>query len=321
MQLILSFKISKIEAYYNLLKSKRSGNYSAIICAIDALAEIGDNESLPILIRMFDIKNSTVDKKTINALGNIADKRSLPFLKDILYKYRRYNYTHYTLEVRKAFRRSIKLIRKNNLGSVSVFDRLYFTSILNWGWCWWHCFWATVTGNWIFGGIFYFIMNKICHKKFEKLREKYEAEFKKEGDKLDREIEQAKSEFFSNVSHELRTPLTNIIPPVELCLSQQGKNLAPKVRNILHGILLNSKKLLKEINKLLDISKLEAGKMRFKYALTDINGLLNIVIEPARELAKAKRITLLEDYASDVEEIYVDMEYMSKTFSNLLNNA
>ncbi|MFH0926916.1 MAG: ATP-binding protein, partial [bacterium] len=137
-----------------------------------------------------------------------------------------------------------------------------------------------------------------------------------------KELDTLKSQFMSNVSHELRTPLTNIIAPIESVIGQSKENLnLQQAEDIFKMVLINSKKLLKEINKLLDVSKIEAGKMKFKYALTNIPYILNIIVEPARELAKAKKIILSEKYTPDLEPIYVDSEYICQTFSNLLNNA
>ncbi|MFH0925616.1 MAG: ATP-binding protein [bacterium] len=135
-----------------------------------------------------------------------------------------------------------------------------------------------------------------------------------------REIEQAKSELFSNVSHELRTPLTNIIIPIESAMNQNNITLR-KARDIFKMVLINSRKLLKEINVLLDISKLEAGKIKLRFVLKDINSVMRIIIEPARELAKAKRIKLIENYTSNLESIYIDTDYLGKALGNLINNG
>ena len=76
-----------------------------------------------------------------------------------------------------------------------------------------------------------------------------------------------------------------------------------------------------DVSKLLDISKLEAGKMRFRFSLKDINSLIKIAIEPAREVARIKEINIIEEYAPDLKPVYIDPEYMIQALSNLINNS
>ncbi|MFH1076201.1 MAG: histidine kinase dimerization/phospho-acceptor domain-containing protein [Pseudomonadota bacterium] len=85
-------------------------------------------------------------------------------------------------------------------------------------------------------------------------------------DKL-RHLDTLKSEFFSKISHELRTPLTNIILPVQKVLEEMGHKISSNNVEEKRGMLRNAHKLLKRINEILDISKLEAGKMKLKTRL------------------------------------------------------
>ncbi|MFH0925194.1 MAG: ATP-binding protein [bacterium] len=137
-----------------------------------------------------------------------------------------------------------------------------------------------------------------------------------------KEMERLKSEFFSNVSHELRTPLNNILPPVESLLYDNKKGFKPElVKRTLNTVLANGKRLLLQVNKLLDLAKWDAGKMKLNYSLAGVHELLKDVIDPARELAGIKKIKIIEDYAPDLSPVYVDINYLDSAFSNLLNNA
>ncbi|MCK4947683.1 MAG: response regulator [Candidatus Aureabacteria bacterium] len=136
-----------------------------------------------------------------------------------------------------------------------------------------------------------------------------------------KELDRLKNQLFSRVSHELRTPLTNIILPIQNVLAERGETLVPENRNEKKAILNNAYKLMKRINEILDISKVEAGKMEIKVDSSNLNSILEDIIAAALAGAKGMGINLVFEPASRLSEIYVDTEKVEKVFSNLISNA
>lgn len=136
-----------------------------------------------------------------------------------------------------------------------------------------------------------------------------------------KKLGRAKSEFFANVSHELRTPLTNIILPIQNILEKIGHKITPENREEKEAMLRNAHKLLKRINEILDISKLESGKMQIRVSLRDINSILEDIVAVSSIGAKEMEIDLLFTPDNTVSQIYVDTEKIEKVFSNLVSNA
>ena len=154
----------------------------------------------------------------------------------------------------------------------------------------------------------------------EKKVEQRTEELQKANEEL-KKLDALKSEFFSKVSHELRTPLTNIILPIQSILAQLGDKLDPE--NVLEkkAMLRNAHRLLKRINEILDIAKIEAGKMTVKAGPKDLGPILEDIVF-ASSIA-AKEIAVELSYYSDpkLPSIYVDAEKIEKVFSNLIGNA
>jgi signal transduction histidine kinase len=133
-----------------------------------------------------------------------------------------------------------------------------------------------------------------------------------------RELEQIKTQFFANVSHELRTPLTLIIGPVEKWLG--SATIQTELRGDLELVGRNARTLLKHVNDLLDVSKLEAGKMSADYAETDLARLVRVVAGNFEGLAKEHKIA----YAVEAPEhlaAETDPDKLERVLLNLLSNA
>ncbi|MEW5803069.1 MAG: ATP-binding protein [bacterium] len=136
-----------------------------------------------------------------------------------------------------------------------------------------------------------------------------------------KKLEKAKSEFFANVSHELRTPLTNIILPIQNVLEKIGHKISPENREEKESILRNAQRLLKRINEILDVSKLESGKMELKANVRDVNSILEDIVAASSIGAKERGIDLLFKPDHSISKVYVDTEKIEKVFSNLVSNA
>ncbi len=154
----------------------------------------------------------------------------------------------------------------------------------------------------------------------EKIVEERTIELRRANDEL-MQLDRLKNEFFSRVSHELRTPLANIVLPVENILMELGDQIHPENRKEKEAILRNARKLMKRINEILDLSKLEAGKMEVKASLRDIHNILEDIVFASSMAAKGMGIDLIFDPDPQLPNIYVDSEKMEKVFSNLISNA
>ncbi|HMC15514.1 MAG TPA: ATP-binding protein [Albitalea sp.] len=144
----------------------------------------------------------------------------------------------------------------------------------------------------------------------------YEAE-KKRAEAL-AEVDRAKTDFFSNVSHELRTPLTLILGPTETLLRQHHAN--PETQRQLDVIARNARTLLRHVNDLLDIAKLEAGKTAASYAQVDLARLLRLSASHFEAMA-TERLIAMRVHAPAVVPAQVDVEKMQRVLLNLLGNA
>ncbi|UCH97137.1 MAG: response regulator, partial [Candidatus Aminicenantes bacterium] len=133
-----------------------------------------------------------------------------------------------------------------------------------------------------------------------------------------KELDHAKSRFFANISHEFRTPLTLIIGPLEQILSGQ---VPGPLRNKLNLMQQNSHRLLILINRLLDLSRIDSGKMKLRAGLQDIIPFLKGILASFEHPLQENELTL--DFHNPEESIhlYFDREKLEEVFTNLLANA
>lgn len=136
-----------------------------------------------------------------------------------------------------------------------------------------------------------------------------------------RELDDLKNKFFANISHELRTPLTLILTPVEVMEMGEMGPLTDQQKQYLWIVRENAVRLLKLINDLLDLAKIDAGKMKMYYVKTAIETVARDVVESARPMADRNRIELKLDCPEAILEFYFDRDKTDKIVSNLLFNA
>ena len=134
-----------------------------------------------------------------------------------------------------------------------------------------------------------------------------------------RRLDQLKSDLFANVSHELRTPLALILGPAESVLAS-GTNLTDMQRRDLGVVRHNAATLLKHVNDLLDLAKLDAGKMTMDYVDIDLARMVRTVAAHFDALAPQKSISYAV-LAPGVARAEVDPEKMERVVLNLLSNA
>ena len=135
------------------------------------------------------------------------------------------------------------------------------------------------------------------------------------------EIEQMKSEFVSLVSHELRTPLTSIMGFISLILDGKTGNINQRQYESLSRAHRQSKRLAELINDLLDISRIEAGRIEMKREQVQIDWIAERRIEELRPQADEKAITLLLDTKPNLPLGIADGDRIGQVFINLIGNA
>ena len=135
------------------------------------------------------------------------------------------------------------------------------------------------------------------------------------------EASRLKSEFLANMSHELRTPLNGIIGFSELLADGKGGELTAKQQRFIENILLSSRHLLHLINDLLDLAKIEAGKLELDPRAVSASSLVSEVADSMRSLADLKHITLSMDVDSEAEHLFVDPARFKQVVYNYVSNA
>ncbi|WP_044268569.1 hybrid sensor histidine kinase/response regulator transcription factor [Bacteroides timonensis] len=132
------------------------------------------------------------------------------------------------------------------------------------------------------------------------------------------EINEAKLQFFINISHEIRTPMTLIINPIEKLLSE---NKTPELNKTYLMIYRNSQRILRLVNQLMDIRKIDKGQMFMKFRETDIVGFINDLKLTFEYMARQKNIRLTFMHEVSLLKVWIDMNNFDKILMNLLSNA
>jgi len=135
------------------------------------------------------------------------------------------------------------------------------------------------------------------------------------------EANRLKSEFLANMSHELRTPLNAIIGFSELLHDGQVPPSSPEHHEFLGDILTSGKHLLQLINDVLDLAKVEAGKLDFRAEKVELAKLVNEVVSITRTTAAQKRINVDAMVASELVDIVIDPSRFKQVAYNFLSNA
>ncbi|MBV6621936.1 MAG: response regulator [Rivularia sp. (in: Bacteria)] len=130
------------------------------------------------------------------------------------------------------------------------------------------------------------------------------------------ELDRQKTEFFQNISHEFRTPITLIQGPLESAVSS-GEGLSHEQSNI---ALRNSRRLLRLVNQLLDLQRLDARRMQPSFRKCDLVEFVSQIVESFRPYCEKKQLNLLTDL-EDCPAVYLDVEKFDKVVYNLLSNA
>jgi signal transduction histidine kinase len=133
------------------------------------------------------------------------------------------------------------------------------------------------------------------------------------------ELDQIKSRFFANISHELRTPLTLLIAPLEALLNRF--HLDAETKSLLSTMHSNGMRLLKLINDLLDLVRLESGRLEIKAEPVAVAEFLKGLASAARQVADDKRLRLEIKVDPEIGSVQADRDKLEKIVLNLLFNA
>jgi signal transduction histidine kinase len=133
----------------------------------------------------------------------------------------------------------------------------------------------------------------------------------------------AKSEFLANMSHELRTPMHAILSFTRLGLEKLGEGDVPpaRIRQYLSRVEQSGERLLALLNDLLDLSKLEVGKMRYEMARTDLRAVVATVVDECAVLARDRELRIEVDRCVDDTYAWCDPHRIAQVVRNLLSNA
>ena len=132
------------------------------------------------------------------------------------------------------------------------------------------------------------------------------------------ELDHLKSQFFANISHEFRTPITLILGPLKEMYNETFKG---DQKPVVASMMRNGQRLLRLINQLLDLSKIESGKMELHFSPIDLVQFLREISSSYESLATSKKIKYL--FYPEVQEliVFVDRDKIEKVIHNLLSNA
>ncbi len=171
-----------------------------------------------------------------------------------------------------------------------------------------------VTGNYFF--------NRLRFREFclAYELEKNKQQLEESNQKL-KELDEIKGRFFANISHELRTPLTLIISPLETILARFRGVLGADAVGLLQTMQSNGLRLLKLINDLLDLVRLDSGVMHVKREPVNLDEFLRGMASAARQVAEDKHIQLVVTVAPELGVVMVDRDKLEKIVLNIQFNA
>jgi signal transduction histidine kinase/ligand-binding sensor domain-containing protein/DNA-binding response OmpR family regulator len=179
---------------------------------------------------------------------------------------------------------------------------------------WWATWWAYI----LYGIVITLAGFSIRGYDLKRQRLKHQLELEHEHAEKLNEVDEMKSRFFANISHEFRTPLTLILGPVKDIID---KSKDTEIKRSAGLIKRNAGKLLGLVNQLLDLSKLEAGRMKLETREENIIPLLKGLVLSFSSFAERKKITLKFNTIEDDVRVYLDRDKIEKIINNLLSNA
>ncbi|GHU56949.1 hybrid sensor histidine kinase/response regulator [Bacteroidia bacterium] len=178
----------------------------------------------------------------------------------------------------------------------------------------WNTWWARGIYLLMALGIVYLVVRIIMNR----IHDKNELKIERMNVKQQEEINRIRTNFFTNISHEFRTPLTLIIGPLKRLIGEDEKEERKQAGML---ILRNAGRLQHLINQILDLNKMEEGKMFLHVQSLELVSYVSHVLEMFTELTRQKNISLIYTWSPDVIEVWYDKDMLEKCLNNLLFNA
>ncbi|MDP8255073.1 MAG: ATP-binding protein [Candidatus Alcyoniella australis] len=132
------------------------------------------------------------------------------------------------------------------------------------------------------------------------------------------ELDKAKMRFFANVSHELRSPLTLILGPLEAILRGDPDE---RLKQLLEAMEANARRLLRQVNSLLDFAKIDAGKLECKYVYANLGKILHDLALSAKPHLSNRNIELVLEGLDVISDSILDGDKIDTIAANLMSNA
>lgn len=197
-------------------------------------------------------------------------------------------------------------VRALNHGNFSEVKTVKIVITPPWYQTWWaYLIYAALVGLLVLGIVNY-ILSRMRHRREIMKREHAEM------------LNEAKLQFFINISHEIRTPMTLIINPLEKLLAEQKDHELLRTYQMIYR---NAQRILRLINQLMDIRKLDKGQMFMKFRETDIVGFINDVMQTFEYLAHKKRIRFTFEHGMPQLKAWIDLNNFDKVLMNIFSNA
>ncbi len=194
----------------------------------------------------------------------------------------------------------------------SIYDNLSEEKIITliisppWYLTWWAKLFYFVLSALLLWGIYRFVLDRIRHKNEILKREHAE------------QISEAKLQFFINVSHEIRTPMTLIMSPLEKLISENNDKKLQKTYLLIYR---NAQRILRLINQLMDVRKLDKGLMTVVHRETDIVGFIDDLMLTFEYQANKRNIDFKFIHQDEKLYVWVDLGNFDKVLVNILSNA
>jgi signal transduction histidine kinase len=161
------------------------------------------------------------------------------------------------------------------------------------------------------------VMKEVEQKeKLTELNQKLQLEYEK-ADKLSK----FKSEFISIASHQLRTPLTAIKGYISMIIDETYGRLTKEAKKPMEDVYKSNERLIKLVNDLLNLSKLEAGKIEFEPSPHSLEKIVNEVVDELRINAQKKNLNIKIEKTEDLPETLIDKDKIRQVVLNILDNA
>jgi signal transduction histidine kinase/DNA-binding response OmpR family regulator/ligand-binding sensor domain-containing protein len=222
---------------------------------------------------------------------------------------------------------------KNIYGIISHEDSFKFSVLPPWFYTWWAIILYVLAASFLFLMALKWRSRKLVREKIklqgivkESTREilikknqleEQTIQLKEQSQKL-KEVDSIKSRFFTNISHEFRTPLTLIMSPLEQMLAKPGQD---QPNDLYRTMLRNAQRLLNLINQLLDLARIDSGKMKLQLSYQDMISLLKEELSAFHSLGQQKNVTLAFQCHEEKIAFYFDAEKIEEVMYNLLGNA